>query len=117
MEASTVSWLFVAGVVAAYGVRTWLAWRQIRHVAANRQSVPAAFAATVTGDAHRKAADYTLAHARMGLITGALATAVLIGWTLLGGLDAKAMQQLHQHLGDLRVRVAALRQAGREDGT
>jgi hypothetical protein len=36
---------------------------------------------------------------------------------LLGGLDAKATQQLHQHLGDLRVRVAALRQAGREDGT
>lgn len=40
------------------------------------------------------------------------------GWIveLLGGLDAKTMQQLHQHLGDLRVRVAALRQAGQEDG-
>jgi hypothetical protein len=35
---------------------------------------------------------------------------------ILGGLDAKTIQQLHQHLGDLRVRVAALRQTGREDG-
>ncbi|MFN8936805.1 MAG: M48 family metallopeptidase [Pseudomonadota bacterium] len=109
MEASTVSWLFVAGVVAAYGVRTWLAWRQIRHVAANRQSVPAAFAATVTGDAHRKAADYTLAHARMGLITGALATAVLIGWTLLGGLDAlnsAVRAAVQPRFGDLAYQLA-----------
>jgi DNA-binding MarR family transcriptional regulator len=35
---------------------------------------------------------------------------------ILGGLDAKTLQQLHQHLGDLRVRVAALRQTAREDG-
>jgi STE24 endopeptidase len=109
MEAATLSWIFVAGVSASYGMRTWLAWRQIRHVAAHRQSVPAAFAATVTAEAHRKAADYTLAHARMGLVTGALATAVLIGWTLLGGLDTlntAVRAAVQPRLGDLAYQVA-----------
>jgi hypothetical protein len=37
---------------------------------------------------HQKAADYTVAKARFGLLELALARAVLLGWTLLGGLDA-----------------------------
>jgi STE24 endopeptidase len=37
---------------------------------------------------HQKAADYTLAKARFGLLTMALGSALLLGWTLLGGLDA-----------------------------
>ena len=109
MQASTLTWIFVAAVVASYLVRTWLAWRQIRHVAAHRDQVPAAFAATVTPDVHRKAADYTLAHARFGIVTGALATAVLLGWTLLGGLDAlnAAVRDLVQpRFGDLAYQLA-----------
>jgi STE24 endopeptidase len=109
MQASTLTWIFVAVVVASYLVRTWLAWRQIRHVAAHRDQVPAAFAATVTPDVHRKAADYTLAHARFGIVTGALATAVLLGWTLLGGLDAlnAAVRDLVQpRFGDLAYQLA-----------
>jgi STE24 endopeptidase len=38
--------------------------------------------------AHHKAADYTLAKARLGLLEMALGAAVLLGWTLLGGLSA-----------------------------
>jgi STE24 endopeptidase len=38
--------------------------------------------------AHRKAADYTVSRARFGLIATAFGTAVVLGWTLLGGLDA-----------------------------
>jgi STE24 endopeptidase len=34
------------------------------------------------------AADYTLAKGRFGLLSTAFGTAVLLGWTLLGGLDA-----------------------------
>ena len=60
----------------------------MRHVAAHRDRVPAAFAGTVTPEAHRRAADYTLAKGRFGLLTTAFGTAVLLGWTLLGGLDA-----------------------------
>lgn len=88
MSSSTVTLLFAAAVLASFLVSLWLATRQMRHVAAHRDAVPAAFAATVPLPAHQKAADYTLAKGRFGLVTSAIATAVLLGWTLLGGLDA-----------------------------
>ena len=79
---------FAAALLASLAVKFWLATRQMRHVAQHRHQVPAAFAATVTPEAHRKAADYTLAKGRFGLLTTAFGSAVLLGWTLLGGLDA-----------------------------
>ncbi|HVZ46289.1 MAG TPA: M48 family metallopeptidase [Ramlibacter sp.] len=79
---------FAAFLVAGLVVRIWLTSRQIRHVAAHRESVPAAFAGRVSLEAHRRAAGYTIAKARVGLIESAFAAAVLLGWTLLGGLDA-----------------------------
>ena len=50
--------------------------------------MPAPFAATVSLAAHPKAADYTISKARFGLLEMALGAAVLLAWTLLGGLDA-----------------------------
>jgi len=80
--------LFVAALLASLLVKFWLATRQMRHVAAHRDAVPAPFVDTITLAAHQKAADYTLAKARFGLLSMAFGAAVLIGWTLLGGLDA-----------------------------
>jgi STE24 endopeptidase len=78
---------FAAFLLAGLAVKFWLATRQMRHVAAHRDQVPAPFGASVTLEAHRKAADYTLAKSRVGLLETAFSTAVLLGWTLLGGLD------------------------------
>jgi len=75
--------LLVAGVV----IRMVLASRQIRHVARHRDAVPTAFAQTITPEAHRKAADYTITKTRFGLLELALESALLLAWTLLGGLD------------------------------
>jgi STE24 endopeptidase len=50
--------------------------------------VPGAFAARVSLDAHQRAADYTVAKTRFGLLTTAFGSALLLAWTLLGGLDA-----------------------------
>ena len=69
-------------------MKFWLASRQIRHVARHRDAVPAAFAQAITLAAHQKAADYTIAKTRFGLLEMAWGAAVLLGWTLLGGLDA-----------------------------
>jgi STE24 endopeptidase len=55
-------------------------------VATHRDTVPATFASQITLAAHQKAADYTIAKARFGLLEMALGAAVLLGWTLLGGL-------------------------------
>ena len=88
MSSSLVTLLFAAMLLASLATRLWLSTRQMRHVAAHRGAVPAAFAHTVTLQAHQKAADYTLAKGRFGLWTTAIGAALLLGWTLLGGLDA-----------------------------
>ncbi|MES2531090.1 MAG: M48 family metallopeptidase [Pseudomonadota bacterium] len=79
--------LFAAALVVGLFVKFWLASRQIRHVARHRDAVPAPFMQVITLAAHQKAADYTLAKLRFGLIEMAFGTAVLLCWTLLGGLD------------------------------
>jgi STE24 endopeptidase len=89
MNASyTLTLAFAAFLLASLGVKFWLASRQIRHVARHRDTVPAAFANTVALTAHQKAADYTITKTRFGLIELAFGAALLLGWTLLGGLDS-----------------------------
>ena len=80
--------LFCGALVSSLLVRFYLASRQIRHVMQHRQTVPAVFADKISLAAHQKAADYTTAKARLGLLEMAFGGAVLLGWTLLGGLDA-----------------------------
>ena len=88
MQVSAVTLVFAGALLLSLALKLWLATRQMRHVATRRNQVPAAFAATVTPEAHRRAADYTLAKGRFGLLATALGSAALLGWTLLGGLDA-----------------------------
>jgi STE24 endopeptidase len=88
MQASSLSLVFAAALLASLLVKFWLATRQMRHVAVHRDAVPAPFASTITLAAHQRAADYTLAKGRFGLLSAAFGAAVLLGWTLLGGIDA-----------------------------
>ncbi|MFZ9372088.1 MAG: M48 family metallopeptidase, partial [Limnohabitans sp.] len=74
-------------LLANLGTKLWLATRQARHVAQHRQAVPSAFERSITLDAHQKAADYTLAKSRLTVWDIALDALMLVGWTLLGGLD------------------------------
>ncbi|RGE46745.1 M48 family peptidase [Comamonas testosteroni] len=82
-----LSLIFAAAVLLQWLLRTWLISRQVRHVAQHRAAVPAAFAHRISLAAHQKAADYTLAKAKVSLIDITLSAAVLLCWTLLGGLD------------------------------
>ncbi|MBN8488856.1 MAG: M48 family metallopeptidase [Burkholderiales bacterium] len=88
LHAGTVTALFCAFLLASLSVGFWLTTRQIRHVAAHRDRVPEAFADRITPEAHRKAADYTIAKARFSLLVDGFGGVVLLGWTLLDGLDA-----------------------------
>lgn len=91
--------VFCFFLLAHWGVKVWLASRQIRHVAAHQETVPAAFAHTIDLAAHQKAAQYTIAKTRLGLLSTSSSTAILLGWTLLGGLHAlnHALVQLMGH--------------------
>ncbi|MBE7942131.1 MULTISPECIES: M48 family metallopeptidase [Ramlibacter] len=89
MNASEWMTLAFAGfLTAGLATRLWLASRQVRHVARHREAVPAPFDARVPLSAHQRAADYTVAKVRLGILESAWTAAVLLGWTLLGGLDA-----------------------------
>ncbi|WP_296508870.1 M48 family metallopeptidase [Rhodoferax sp.] len=80
--------VFALALVASVALKFWLATRQIRHVAQHRNAVPAVFASHIALQDHQKAADYTIAQARLGLLELAWGTVVILGWTLLGGLHA-----------------------------
>ena len=80
--------LFAIAVVAMVGTKLWLASRQIRFVAAHRGQVPGQFAGTIALTAHQRAADYTVERTRLTMIEIVVSAAVLIGLTLLGGVQA-----------------------------
>ena len=108
---TVMSAAFVLALLAGVVLKFWLASRQIRHVAAFRSQVPDRFTQTVTLQAHQKAADYTITKTRFGLLELALATAVLLGWTLLGGLDAlnqALLDSVQPRFGDMAYQLALL---------
>jgi len=88
--------LFIAFLLASILLRTWLTLRQIRHVRRHRDAVPAEFAERISLRSHQRAADYTHAKAQVSLVESFVEAAVLVGLTLLGGL-----QFLDLHLGRL----------------
>ena len=87
--------LFVIFFMLTLVLRYWLASRHVRHVLRHRDQVPAEFADRIPLHAHRKAADYTVAKTRFGLIHTVWSGLVLIGFTLLGGLQALSTALLH----------------------
>ncbi|WP_298832919.1 M48 family metallopeptidase [uncultured Piscinibacter sp.] len=111
MQSLLLTSCFVAALLVSLALKYWLATRQMRHVSAHRDRVPTAFAATIALAAHQKAADYTLAKGRFGLLSTAFGAAVLLGWTLLGGLDAlngTVRDALQPRLGDMGYQLALL---------
>lgn len=87
MSSLAFSVLFVTFLLATLIVRFWLGSRHIRHVLVHRSAVPPEFAEKIPLAAHQKAADYTIAKTRLGLIGLIVNMAVLVGFTLLGGLQ------------------------------
>ncbi len=81
------SFVFLAALLLSVVVKLWLAQRQMQHVAANRERVPAAFADRISLEDHRKAADYTLANVRLGRVETVYGALLLVGWTLGGWLQ------------------------------
>ena len=81
------SLLFLAALALATTARLWLSRRHLRHIAANRNAVPAEFAGRISLAAHQKAADYNVAKVRVGIIETLLAAALMVAFTFGGGLQ------------------------------
>jgi len=87
MSATTLfTAIFVVLFIISVALQLWLAYRQVRFVRTHRQAVPAHFAARITPDAHRKAADYTIARTRLSTVDTLLDAALLFVLTLGGGV-------------------------------
>lgn len=84
----TLTLFFCLLVLAHFITHTWLLARQARHVQAHASQVPPPFEQRIDLASHQKAARYTVAKVRLGFLSLFLETVVLLGWTLLGGLDA-----------------------------
>ena len=81
------TFLFLGALALYFGVESWLSRRQVVHVRAHRDTVPEAFRETISLEAHRKAADYTIDKNRLGNIDRLIGALVLLWFTLGGGID------------------------------
>jgi STE24 endopeptidase len=107
VSSATFSAIFAAFVLAALAWRTWLGVRQMRHVAAHRESVPADFVAYIPVEAHRKAADYTRDKQRVALGEIVVIDGALLFFLTLGGGVAMIDAWSRGHLGDTYARDLA----------
>lgn len=79
--------VFVGLLLLRMAVKLGLMRRQIRHVQACRNEVPAAFAASIPLASHRRAADYTAARMRLAAVDTIAGTLFALVLTLGGGLQ------------------------------
>ena len=100
--------LFIGFLILTLIVRFWLGSRHIRHVLAHRANVPPEFAARIPLAAHQKAADYTVAKTKFNLLMLVFSTAVLIGFTLLGGLQALSVALFNATGGGMTFQLMLL---------
>jgi len=82
--------VFAAAALASLALTLWLASRHAAHVLAHRPAVPGEFADSITLEAHQRAADYTVAKTRFGMLESVVDTALLFALTLGGGLNLLA---------------------------
>ncbi len=100
--------LFVLALAASLAVELWLLARQVRAVRAHRDRVPPPFAAAVTPAEHARAADYTVARARLSMAERIVAAALALALTIGGGIAAIDAATARAGLAPLAQQVAAV---------
>ena len=80
--------LFVLALLVGTGLELWLSRRQEATVARHRGAVPLPFRASVSSEEHAKAADYTIAKARLGRLSSVTDVLVTLALTVGGGIAA-----------------------------
>ena len=80
--------IFITALLLTTVIQIWLSARHIRHVRAHQNKVPEDFASQISLADHNKAAHYTCAKTRAGYPGIFLHTALLLIFTLGGGLNA-----------------------------
>lgn len=87
MTATQFTLIFIAALAISTLAKLWLAHRHLAHIAANRGNVPVAFSEKITLSDHQKAADYTSAKTRFSNLGTLFDAALLLAFTLGGGIQ------------------------------
>ena len=87
MTATQFTFIFIAALAISTLAKLWLAHRHLAHIAAYRGNVPAAFSEKITLSDHQKAADYTSAKTRFSNLGTLFDAALLLAFTLGGGIQ------------------------------
>ncbi len=95
MTALLFSLLFVGTLLLTTLAKLWLARRHLAHIVAHRTEVPQAFREKIDLAAHQKAADYTSAKTRFGMLGALFDAALLLVFTVCGGIQWIADFWLH----------------------
>lgn len=87
MTATQFTFIFIATLAFTTLAKLWLARRHLTHIAAHRAEVPAAFREKIQLGDHQKAADYTMAKTRLGILSVLFDAALLLAFTVGGGIQ------------------------------
>lgn len=88
MTASQFTYLFLAALLLSTVLRLWLSLRHGHYVRAHCDAVPSEFVGRIELVDHQRAADYTVARIRLGIIEAVIDATLLLGFTLGGGIAA-----------------------------
>jgi STE24 endopeptidase len=98
--------MFLCAVGLSLILQLWLAQRHINHVQRHRAQVPPVFNGHIPLEAHQRAADYTAAKTRFGMVEAGMAAIFLLLWTLGGGLNLIDQEWRSLDMGPLATGVA-----------
>lgn len=87
MTATLFTIIFIAALAITSFVKLWLARRHLMHINAHRAAVPEAFSEKISLMDHQKAADYTSAKTSFSIVGILFDAALLLSFTLGGGIQ------------------------------
>ena len=108
MTAWQFTLIFLAALTLTTVARLWLARRHLAHIAAHRGSVPDEFREQIPLADHQRAADYTSAKTRFTMLSVLFDAAVLLAFTLGGGIQFVADLCVNQFASTLTQGVATI---------
>ena len=81
------TYIFLISLFAGILVQWLLVYKHSSCILKNRSNVPDAFSDKISIEAHQKAADYTRAKVKLGLVELIVGSIIIVLWTIGGGLE------------------------------
>ena len=108
MSAQLFTFIFIATLALTTLAKLWLARRHLAYIAAHRDSVPEAFEGQISLASHQKGADYTSAKTRFSMLSVLFDAALLLAFTVAGGIEKISGLSMHWFSQPLTQGIATI---------